>query len=403
VPTIDPATIRYPRKAELAEAPPSSARREAGRPPAITRPPATSAPRWPSALRSGSGGCNGSQRPLAASPSTPALRRVRPAGSRRLEIATPASRRRDRSTRPRRPAAEESGDQRHPERYGSDATAATPELTTARDHTQALPQTSSERRSAKTATQSREGRRSPRGTPGVSHPPAMANRRPGAARESLPARCGCQEVEPQITLQRAQAIQIRERSVVMMRDQMQAAAYRPATAGPESRVNCTGYRKGAEKKNCAVRGRSVLVDASAALGRPSSRSTSLSASLSPGRLPGRCAAPASRRDRGRRAPLRFESPITFATSRRRSTAPEVVIDGVDPRRSSASGSRGPGATPGSAPARRSARAPAPVRRRKARGPDRFVHLDISRPRPRTTRRAPGLDQVRRRPRAMDPR
>src|SRR3979490_877048 len=90
----------------------------------------------------------------------------------------------------------------------------------------------------------------------------MTNRRPASSSGGKPSSAMRmpRKVEPQITYREPRAIQIRERSVVMMRDQMQAAADRSShSRTPNSAATVLGGVS--VRKNCAVEGRSVLVDA----------------------------------------------------------------------------------------------------------------------------------------------
>src|SRR6267143_5156627 len=96
----------------------------------------------------------------------------------------------------------------------------------------------------------------------------MTNRKPASSSGGKPSSAMRmpRKVEPQITYSEPRAIQIRERSVVMMRDQMQPAADRSShSRTPNSAA--TVLDRISVRKNCAERGRSVLVDALLRLGR----------------------------------------------------------------------------------------------------------------------------------------
>src|SRR5882724_3621997 len=106
----------------------------------------------------------------------------------------------------------------------------------------------------------------------------MANRRPASNSGGKPSSAMRipRKVEPQITYSEPRAIQIRERSVVMMRDQMQAPADRSSHSRTSNHA-ATVLGSVSVRKNCAVEGRSVLVDALLRLGRLQQQIDSLSA------------------------------------------------------------------------------------------------------------------------------
>src|SRR5882762_9755362 len=96
----------------------------------------------------------------------------------------------------------------------------------------------------------------------------MTNRTPASSSGGKPSSAMRmpRKVEPQITYREPSAIQIRDRSVVMVRNQMQAAADRSShSRTPNRAATVLGVVR--VQRNCAVEAGSVFVDALLRLGR----------------------------------------------------------------------------------------------------------------------------------------